>query len=83
MKHLWGRFVGIFILFFLYVILFSSIALTEGILSIGNYEYVINDDSSIRITNYLGFASSLSIPSKINGHLVLVLVTEHSRDVQA
>ena len=39
-------------------------------LTYGDFQYKIEDDNSCTITDYDGMASSLSIPSAINGHTV-------------
>ena len=39
-------------------------------LTYGDFQYKIEDDNSCTITDYDGMASSLSIPSTINGHTV-------------
>ena len=43
---------------------------SEDDLTYGDFQYKIEDDNSCTITDYDGMASSLSIPSAINGHTV-------------
>lgn len=42
--------------------------LTVSAATYGDFEYTIEDNSTCTITYYKGFASSLSIPSQINGY---------------
>ena len=45
--------------------------LTVSAATYGDFEYTIEDNSTCTITYYKGFASSLSIPSQINGYRVV------------
>lgn len=42
-------------------------------LSIGDYEYSVNDDGNITITKYTGNESNLVIPNSIAGHVVIAI----------
>ena len=47
--------------------------LTVNAATYGDFEYTIEDNSTCTITNYNGFDSNLSIPSQINGYMLVTV----------
>ena len=69
-KCLTSVFLTITMLLSIIVVAPITVNASEDDLTYGDFQYKIEDDNSCTITDYDGMASSLSIPSAINGHTV-------------
>jgi len=69
-KCLTSVFLTITMLLSIIVVAPITVNASEDELTYGDFQYKIEDDNSCTITDYDGMASSLSIPSAINGHTV-------------
>ena len=69
-KCLTSVFLTITMLLSIIVVAPITVNASEDDLTYGDFQYKIEDDNSCTITDYDGMASSLSIPSTINGHTV-------------
>ena len=69
-KCLTSVFLTITMLLSIIVVATITVNASEDDLTYGDFQYKIEDDNSCTITDYDGMASSLSIPSAINGHTV-------------
>lgn len=56
-------------------------AITAGALVYESFEYLIGDDGNVVITDFIGGATTINIPSEIDGHPVVSIGDEAFEDV--